>query len=123
VAEVRFRLEPRPSEEVKARAAELLGKRKATQPTNKRTFGSVFKNPDEGAGAGRLIEECGLKGHRLGGAQISPRHANFIENPGGATSADCIALMVVARARVLERFGVQLEHEVQFLGRLELPPA
>jgi UDP-N-acetylmuramate dehydrogenase len=123
VAEVRFLLEPRPPEEVKARAAELLGKRKATQPTNKRTFGSVFKNPDEGPGAGRLIEECGLKGHRIGGAQISPRHANFIENPDGATSADCIALMAEARRRVHERFGVRLEHEVQFLGPLELPPS
>jgi UDP-N-acetylmuramate dehydrogenase len=123
VAEVRFRLEPRPPEEVKARVAELLGKRKTTQPTNKRTFGSVFKNPDEGAGAGRLIEECGLKAHRIGGAQISPRHANFIENPGGATSADCIALMVEARRCVHERFDVWLEHEVQFLGPLALPPS
>jgi UDP-N-acetylmuramate dehydrogenase len=122
VAQVRFGLVPCPPEEVKARAAELLMERKATQPTNKRTFGSVFKNPAEGPGAGRLIEECGLKGHRIGGAQISPRHANFIENPGGATTADCIALMAEARRRVLERFEVRLEHEVQFLGPLELPP-
>jgi UDP-N-acetylenolpyruvoylglucosamine reductase len=122
VAEVRFQLFARPSAEVKARAAELLGKRKATQPTNKRTFGSVFKNPDKGPGAGRLIEECGLKGHRIGGAQISPRHANFIENPGDATSADCIALMAEARRRVQEQFGVRLDHEVRFLGPLELPP-
>jgi UDP-N-acetylenolpyruvoylglucosamine reductase len=122
VAEVRFQLFARPSAEVKARAAELLGRRKATQPTNKRTFGSVFKNPDEGPGAGRLIEECGLKGHRIGGAQISPRHANFIENPGDATSADCIALMAEAGRRVQEQFGVRLDHEVRFLGPLELPP-
>jgi UDP-N-acetylenolpyruvoylglucosamine reductase len=122
VAEVRFQLFARPSAEVKARAAELLGRRKATQPTNKRTFGSVFKNPDEGPGAGRLIEECGLKGHRIGGAQISPRHANFIENPGDATSADCIALMAEARRRVKEQFGVRLDHEVRFLGPLEVPP-
>jgi UDP-N-acetylenolpyruvoylglucosamine reductase len=122
VAEVRFQLRPRPAQEVKARAAELLAQRKATQPTNKRTFGSVFKNPGEGPGAGRLIEECGLKGHRIGGAQISPRHANFIENPGDATTADCIALMAEARRCVLERFGVRLEHEVQFLGPLALPP-
>jgi UDP-N-acetylmuramate dehydrogenase len=122
VAQVRFGLVPRPPEEVKARAAELLLERKATQPTNKRTFGSVFKNPAGGPGAGQLIEECGLKGHRIGGAQISPRHANFIENPGGATTADCIALMAVARRRVLERFEVRLEHEVRFLGPLELPP-
>jgi UDP-N-acetylmuramate dehydrogenase len=121
VAQVRFRLEPSTPEDVKATVAELLAQRKATQPTNKRTFGSVFKNPAEGPGAGRLIEECGLKETRIGGAVISPRHANFIENAGGATSDDCIALMAEARRRVRERFEVELEHEVQFLGPLELP--
>ena len=121
VAQVRFQLEPSSTEDVKARASELLAQRKATQPTNKRTFGSVFKNPGGERGAGRMIEECGLKGHRVGGALISPRHANFIENSGGATSAECIALMAEARRRVHERFGVVLEHEVQFLGPLELP--
>jgi UDP-N-acetylmuramate dehydrogenase len=121
VAEARLRLEPSSPEEVKARVAELLGQRKATQPTNKRTFGSVFKNPDGSPGAGRMIEECGLKGFAIGGAVVSPRHANFIENTGGATSADCIALMAEARSRVQERFGYELEHEVRFLGPLELP--
>ena len=100
----------------------LLAQRKATQPTTKRTFGSVFKNPKHELGAGRMIEECGLKGHRIGGALISPRHANFIENAGEATSADAIALMAEARRRAHERFGVELEHEVRFLGPLELPP-
>ena len=122
VAQVRFRLEPSSTDAVKEKAAELLAQRKATQPTNKRTFGSVFKNPDEGPGAGRMIEECGLKGHRIGGAVVSPRHANFIENADGATTADCIAVMAEARRRVHEQFGVELEHEVQFLGPLELPP-
>jgi UDP-N-acetylmuramate dehydrogenase len=121
VAQARFRLEPRERAEVKARAAELLAQRKSTQPTNKRTFGSVFKNPPGGKGAGRLIEECGLKGHRIGGAQISPLHANFIENAGGATSADCVALMTEARRRVREQFGLALEHEVRFLGSIDLP--
>ena len=122
VAQARFRLTPATPEIVKARAAELLAQRKATQPTNKRTFGSVFKNPGDGLpGAGRMIEECGLKEHRIGGALISPRHANFIENAGGATSADCIALMAESRRRVREQFGAELEHEVQFLGPLELP--
>jgi UDP-N-acetylenolpyruvoylglucosamine reductase len=121
VAEVRFRLVESTPEAVKAKASALLTKRKATQPTNKRTFGSVFKNPDAGPGAGRMIEECGLKSHQIGGALISPRHANFIENAGDATSADCIALMSEARRRVRERFGVDLEHEVQFLGPLALP--
>ncbi len=120
VAEVRFRLKPSTPADVKATVADLLARRKATQPTNKRTFGSVFKNPTAELGAGRAIEECGLKGHRVGGAIISPRHANFIENAGSATSADCLALMAEARARVLERFGVELEHEVRFLGPLEL---
>ncbi|HEY5294169.1 MAG TPA: UDP-N-acetylmuramate dehydrogenase [Gaiellaceae bacterium] len=120
VAQARFRLEPSTVEAVKERGRELLMERKATQPTNKRTFGSVFKNPGAGPGAGSLIEECGLKGQRIGGARISPRHANFIENPGGATSADCIALMETARRRVRERFGVVLEHEVRFLGPLQL---
>jgi UDP-N-acetylmuramate dehydrogenase len=122
VARARFRLEPSSPDAVKERAAALLAQRKATQPTNKRTFGSVFKNPDGGPGAGRMIEECGLKGHRIGGAIVSPRHANFIENADSATTADCIAVMAEARRRVYEQFGVELEHEVQFLGPLELPP-
>jgi UDP-N-acetylmuramate dehydrogenase len=122
VARVRFRLERRDPAEIKQTVAELLAERKATQPTNKRTFGSVFKNPEGEAGAGRLIEECGLKGHRIGGAVISPRHANFIENAGDASSADALALMAEARRRVHEQFGLVLEHEVQFLGPLELPP-
>ena len=121
VARVRFRLHRSSPEAVKEKVAELLAQRKATQPTNKRTFGSVFKNPSSELGAGRAIEECGLKGHRIGGALVSPRHANFIENAGGATSAECIALMAEARRRVHARFGVELEHEVQFLGPLELP--
>jgi UDP-N-acetylmuramate dehydrogenase len=122
VAQVRFALEPRPAGVVKARVAELLAQRKATQPTNRRTFGSVFKNPAHELGAGRMLDECGLKGFQSGGARISPVHANFIENAGGATSADAVALMAEARRRVLERFGVVLEHEVRFLGPLELPP-
>lgn len=121
VARARFRLEPSSEDEVKRRASELLAQRKATQPTNKRTFGSVFKNPSAELGAGRAIEECGLKGHRIGGAVISPRHANFIENADSATTADCVALMDEARRRVHERFGVALEHEVRFLGPIELP--
>jgi UDP-N-acetylmuramate dehydrogenase len=122
VASVTLGLRPRPPEEVKADVKALNERRKATQPTNRRTFGSVFKNPEHELGAGQILEACGLKGHRIGGAIVSPRHANFIENEGGATSADAIALMAEARRRAHERFGVELEHEVQLLGPLVLPP-
>ena len=121
VAQVEYRLTPKPAAEIKAYVAELIAQRKATQPTNKRTFGSVFKNPRHELGAGRMLEACGLKGYRLGGALISPMHANFIENAGGATTADALALMGEARRRAREQYGVELEHEVELLGPIELP--
>ncbi len=121
VAQVELRLGPRPTEDIKATVSQLIAQRKATQPTNKRTFGSVFKNPPGELGAGRLLELCGLKGHCIGGAMISPKHANFIENAESATSADCVNLMVEARRRAREQFGVVLEREVAFVGGLELP--
>jgi UDP-N-acetylenolpyruvoylglucosamine reductase len=120
VAEVEYRLVPRAPDEVKATVADLIAQRKATQPTNKRTFGSVFKNPDHELGAGRMLEACGLKGHIVGGAVISPVHANFIENAGGATTADALALMAEARRRARDQFGVELEHEVQLLGEISV---
>jgi UDP-N-acetylmuramate dehydrogenase len=123
VARAEFSLAPRPAEEIKAAISEMQARRKAAQPTNKRTFGSVFKNPEHELTAGRMLEACGLRGHRIGGAQISPRHANFIENAGGARSADAVALIAEARRRALDEFGVALEHEVQLLGALVLPPA
>jgi UDP-N-acetylmuramate dehydrogenase len=123
VVAAEFRLQPRPVEEIKATVAEMQAARKAAQPTNKRTFGSVFKNPDHELSAGRMLEACGLRGHRIGGAQISPRHANFVENADGARSVDAIALMTEARRRALEEFGVELEHEVQLLGPIVLPAA
>ena len=120
VAEVEYGLEPRPVAEIKATVAELVAQRKATQPTNKRTFGSVFKNPEHELGAGRMLEACGLKGYAIGGALISPKHANFIENAGGATTADALALMAEARRRACEQFGVELEHEVRLLGPISV---
>lgn len=122
VARVELRLAARPLDGIKARVAELNALRKAAQPTNKRTFGSVFRNPQHELSAGRMLDACGLKGYRVAGARISPRHANFIENADGARSADAIALMVEARRRAREQYGVELEREVQFLGPLELPP-
>jgi UDP-N-acetylmuramate dehydrogenase len=116
-----LRLRSRPPDEIKSDMREMNTRRKATQPTNRRTFGSVFKNPEHELTAGRMLEACGLKGHRIGGAQISPQHANFIENADAATTGDALALMAEARRRALDQFGVRLEHEVEFLGELELP--
>jgi UDP-N-acetylenolpyruvoylglucosamine reductase len=121
VLRAELRLRPRPPEEIKAEVRELNARRKEAQPTNRRTFGSVFKNPQHELSAGRMLEACGLKGHRIGGAQISPKHANFIENAADATTTDALALMAEARRRAHEQFGVRLEHEVEFLGELELP--
>jgi UDP-N-acetylmuramate dehydrogenase len=115
-------LRPRDPVEIKNEVRDLNARRKAAQPTNRRTFGSVFKNPEHELTAGRMLEACGLKGHRIGGAQISPKHANFIENAGGAATADAISLMAEARRRAHEQYGVELRHEVELLGDLELPP-
>jgi UDP-N-acetylmuramate dehydrogenase len=120
VAEVEYRLVHRRPEEIKATVADLIARRKATQPTNRRTFGSVFKNPEHELGAGQMLEACGLKGHGIGGAVVSPMHANFIENAGGATTADALALMAEARRRAREQFGVDLEHEVELLGPIRV---
>ncbi|HUJ55709.1 MAG TPA: UDP-N-acetylmuramate dehydrogenase [Gaiellaceae bacterium] len=121
VLRAELRLRPRPPDEIRAGVRELNARRKAAQPTNRRTFGSVFKNPEHELSAGRMLEACGLRGRRIGGAQISPKHANFIENAGGATTADALALMAEARRRAFAEFGVRLVHEVEFLGPLELP--
>jgi UDP-N-acetylmuramate dehydrogenase len=121
VASAELGLEPRPLAEIKETVAAMQARRKAAQPTNKRTFGSVFKNPDHELTAGRMLEACGLRGFQLGGAQISPKHANFIENAGEARSADAIALIAEARRRAREQFGVVLRAEVQLLGDLEIP--
>ena len=107
---------------IKERIREYQGRRSAAQPRKARTFGSVFKNPEGERTSGQLLEACGLKGYRVGGAQISEKHANFIENVDGATSADVVALMTEARRRTKEQFGIELQHEVQTLGPITIPP-
>ncbi len=102
--------------EVRAEVKRLLGKRAETQPLDIPTCGSVFRNPP-GDFAGRLIESAGLKGRRIGGAQISPLHANFISNLGDATAADVRALMEEARSAVWTATGARLVPEVRMLGR------
>jgi len=123
VATATLRLEPADPARVKATVRELQGRRTEAQPRKARTFGSVFKNPPGELTSGQILEACELKGLQIGGARISPKHANFIENVGGARSADVVALMAEARRRARERFGVELEHEVELLGEIAIPAA
>jgi UDP-N-acetylenolpyruvoylglucosamine reductase len=120
VARASFKLEPADPAEVKATLARMREQRKAAQPSGIKTFGSTFKNPDdpraEGRTAGMLLEGAGCRGLSVGGARFSPKHANFVENTGSATTADVLALMAEGRRRVRERFGIELEAEVQLLG-------
>ncbi len=100
---------------IEERMRELTEKRNAKQPVNMPSAGSFFKRP-EGDFAGRLIEEAGLKGLRVGGAMVSPLHAGFIVNTGGATARDVVDLMTIVRETVAERSGIVLEPEVQIVG-------
>ncbi len=110
-------LTPAPVAEIEARMAEFNQRRKASQPPGA-TIGSMFKNP-LGDYAGRLIEAAGLKGFRIGQAQISPIHANFFQNLGGATAAEVLELIRVAQEAVEAKFGVQLELEIEVVGEGE----
>jgi UDP-N-acetylmuramate dehydrogenase len=100
---------------IKARLDEIRRWRRANQPIGLASAGSVFRNPADDS-AGRLIDACGLKGRRVGGATISTRHANFVVNDRQATAADVRSLAELARAEVARRFGVELAYEVQYLG-------
>ena len=123
VTQATLALAPGDAAAIKALVRDYQGRRSAAQPRKARTFGSVFKNPPGEQTSGQLLEACGLKGYTVGGARISEKHANFIENFADATSADVLAVMVEARRRVREQFGVELEHEVQTLGAIVIPPA
>jgi len=116
VVAARFQLEPSTREAVRAEVERHLAHRRATQPIDQPSCGSVFKNPN-GSQAGRLIDQAGLKGATAGGAQISPVHANFIVNLGGAHAADVLALIDRARQAVAKASGVALEPEVRIVGR------
>ena len=123
VARASFLLEPAEPDTVKGTLAEMRAERRAAQPSGIKTFGSTFKNPGdpraEGMSAGRLLDAAGCRGLAVGGARFSEKHANFVENVGHATTADVVALMAEGRRRVRERFGVELEPEVQFLGTVD----
>jgi UDP-N-acetylmuramate dehydrogenase len=109
-------VEPAERAQVQAEERRMLERRARTQPLDVPSCGSVFKNPP-GDFAGRLIEAAGLKGLQIGGAQISPVHANFIANLGGASAADVLALIERARAMVEEQSGIRLVPEVRIIGR------
>ncbi|MDO4400943.1 MAG: UDP-N-acetylmuramate dehydrogenase [Coriobacteriia bacterium] len=100
---------------IQQKMEDALRRRKERQPLGMPSCGSVFRNPDD-ASAGDLIEQCGLKGKRVGGAQISPVHANFIVNTGGASAEDVASLMKIARDEVMRVHGIELQPEVRFLG-------
>lgn len=125
VARARFSLAPADPERVKQELARLRAQRHEAQPQGIKTFGSTFKNPGdpraEGRTAGLLLSQAGCNGLNVGGARFAPKHANFIENTGGARTADIVALMAEGRRRVAERFGVELEPEVQTLGPVRFP--
>jgi UDP-N-acetylmuramate dehydrogenase len=125
VARASFHLTAGDPGEIRATLASMRGRRREAQPSGIKTFGSTFKNPQdpraEGRSAGQLLEAAGCRGLRVGGARFSAKHANFVENDRGASTADVLALMAEGRRRVHERFGVELEAEVQVLGDAEPP--
>ena len=115
VISARFALTPDNPESIAERMRELNARRREKQPLNRPSAGSTFKRP-EGHFAGALIEQSGLKGYRVGGAQVSEKHAGFIVNAGGATAKDILTLIGIVQDEVLTRFGVHLETEVRILG-------
>jgi UDP-N-acetylmuramate dehydrogenase len=114
VLTVSFELERGDVEVLRARADDILTWRRLRHPRGA-TMGSTFKNPGDEY-AGRLIEQAGLKGYRIGGAEISEQHANFLINVGNATAGDVIALIEHAQAEVDRKFGISLELEIELLG-------
>jgi UDP-N-acetylenolpyruvoylglucosamine reductase len=125
VAVATFALSEANPADVKATMADMRRRRKEAQPSGIKTFGSTFENPDdpraENRSAGQLLDAAGCGGLQVGGARLSPKHANFVENTGGATTADILEVMAEGRRRVHERFGVTLEPEVQVLGEVRWP--
>lgn len=115
ILEVEMEFYKNDKEKIREKTLEFLSKRKKTQPLEKRTFGSVFKNPPCYY-AGQLIDLCGLKGYRIGDAEVSKKHANFIVNLGKASAEDVLKVMKLCRNKVYEKFKILLEPEVKFLG-------
>jgi UDP-N-acetylmuramate dehydrogenase len=125
VARASFVLAEGDPDTVKETMAGMRARRREAQPSGIKTFGSTFINPEdpraEGRSAGQLLDAAGARGLRRGGARLSEKHANFVENVEGATAADVLAVMSAGRHAVHERFGVVLEPEVQVLGEISWP--
>ena len=122
IVRVEFDLKRKPPEAVRLQRAKILSEKRASQPVQQHSAGCFFKNPGEDK-AGELIEMAGLKGYRIGEACVSPKHANFIVNLGGATANDVLALSDTVRDRVYAEFDVSLENEVSTWGLpRERPP-
>lgn len=115
VTKVYFELSPGDREEIRGKMDHHIQFRRAKQPWNWPSAGSVFINPP-GHAAGYLLEQAGVKGLTIGGAQVSEKHANFIINTGGATADDVLRLIEVMKLKVIEQFGVELQTEIQLLG-------
>ncbi len=115
VFQATLHLKPRARAEIEAAVRDLRDRRKSREPHGVPNAGSIFKNPPNDY-AGRLIEACGLKGRRVGGAEVSPVHANWLVNADGATAKDFLALVDIVRVAVVERFGITLELEVKVVG-------
>jgi UDP-N-acetylmuramate dehydrogenase len=110
-----LKLPVRPRADIEKAVKDLRERRRAREPHGVPNAGSIFKNPPNDY-AGRLIEQCGLKGRRVGGAEVSPAHANWIVNSESATAKDFLELAEIVRAAVVEKFGVTLEFEVKVVG-------
>ena len=115
VLSARFRLTPKPKDEIKSYMAELRAKRVEKQPLEYPSAGSTFKRP-EGYFAGKLIMDAGLRGYSVGDAQVSGKHCGFVVNKGEATAADVLTLIKDVQETVLKQFGVKLEPEVKMIG-------
>jgi UDP-N-acetylmuramate dehydrogenase len=118
ICEASLRVQPGERDKIRRVMEASLNRRKKSQPLGKPSAGSVFVNPPSDS-AGRLIEAAGLKGLRIGGAQVSEVHANFIVNAGGASATDVVALVRLIRETIEDRYGVELKPEIRFLGSFD----
>lgn len=116
ITSVKFQLEHGDKQQIREKMDDLMSRRKSKQPLEYPSAGSVFKRP-EGYFAGALIEECGLKGKSIGGAEVSVKHSGFIINKGGATCSDVLNLIKYIKNQVFEKFQVELEQEIAIVGR------